>query len=109
MHVHHLEDEAFYVLEGEIQFQINNKTLLAPQGSCVYAPRGVVHTFRNVNGTNSRSARLQFWFTPAGIENYFEQVSRALTQNPPNLNLAVQIAKEWGIDIIGSPNWSIGN
>ncbi|CAF4031867.1 unnamed protein product [Rotaria magnacalcarata] len=109
MHVHHFENEAFYVLEGEIQFIINNRTVLASKGTCVYAPRGVVHTFRNINGTNARPARLQFWFSPAGIENYFEQVSRVLNQKPPNFDLAIQIAKEWGIDIIGPPNWSIGS
>ncbi|CAF3694895.1 unnamed protein product [Rotaria sp. Silwood1] len=91
MHIHPFEHEVFYVLES----------------SCVYASRGVVHTFRNINGINARPALLQFWFSPAGIENYFQQVSCALNQKPPDLDLVMEIAKEWGIDIIGSPNWSI--
>ncbi|CAF3925925.1 unnamed protein product [Rotaria sp. Silwood1] len=87
--------------------QSDSCTKCTPKCSCVYAPRGVVHTFRNINGINARPALLQFWFSPAGIENYFQQVSCALNQKPPDLDLVMEIAKEWGIDIIGSPNWSI--
>ncbi|CAF3662530.1 unnamed protein product [Rotaria sp. Silwood1] len=94
-----------YVLSSSISEQ--RLCWLAPKGSCVYASRGVVHTFRNINGINARPAQLQFWSSPAGIENYFQQVSYALNQKPPDLDLVMKIAKEWGIDIIGSPNWSI--
>ncbi|CAF1454309.1 unnamed protein product [Rotaria sp. Silwood1] len=99
-------DGEFTMMEG-IVLSGEDLHLLTPKCSCVYAPRGVVHTFRNINGINARPALLQFWFSPAGIENYFQQVSCALNQKPPDLDLVMEIAKEWGIDIIGSPNWSI--
>ncbi|CAF3714493.1 unnamed protein product [Rotaria sp. Silwood1] len=99
-------DGEFTMMEG-IVLSGEGLHLLTPKGSCVYASRGVVHTFRNINGINARPAQLQFWSSPAGIENYFQQVSYALNQKPPDLDLVMKIAKEWGIDIIGSPNWSI--
>jgi len=44
-HVHHREDEAFYVLEGEITFYIGDETYVATPGTFVFAPRGIPHSF----------------------------------------------------------------
>jgi len=47
-HTHSQEDEALYVLEGEVEFLLGEDTIPAGPGSCVYAPRGALHTFKNV-------------------------------------------------------------
>ena len=41
----HREDEAWYVLEGEISFYIGDETHRATPGTFVFAPRGVPHSF----------------------------------------------------------------
>jgi mannose-6-phosphate isomerase-like protein (cupin superfamily) len=106
VHVHRYQDEVFHVLEGELQFYINNQTVTVPQGTCVYAPRGVAHSFRsNADRPNPRPARLQFRFSPGdSIESYLQQAGRALNQDPPNIALLKLLANEWGVDIIGSAN-----
>jgi quercetin dioxygenase-like cupin family protein len=50
-HIHHAETEAFYVLEGEVEFLKGERTVSARVGEFVFIPRGVVHGFKNV-GTN---------------------------------------------------------
>src|SRR5438552_907045 len=47
-HIHHREDESFYVLEGELSFLVGDRTILARAGSYVYVPQGMLHTFKNV-------------------------------------------------------------
>src|SRR5215210_5618011 len=41
---HHDFDEAFYVLDGELTFQLRDELVLARRGEVVFAPRGVHHT-----------------------------------------------------------------
>ena len=47
LHVHHSDDEAWYVLEGRLGFTLDDRTVEAGPGSAVIAPRGVRHTFWN--------------------------------------------------------------
>jgi mannose-6-phosphate isomerase-like protein (cupin superfamily) len=47
LHIHHDDDEAWYVLEGRLRFRLGNDEVDAPAGSAVYAPRGTPHTYWN--------------------------------------------------------------
>jgi len=75
LHLHRTWDEAFYVLEGEMTFLIDGQTHSAPAGSFVFVPRGILHTFWNAGDTPAKQLVV---FTPAGIEAYFEEVTRVL-------------------------------
>jgi mannose-6-phosphate isomerase-like protein (cupin superfamily) len=46
-HVHHNDDEAWYVLEGTLRVQSGENEMEAPAGSAVLVPRGTPHTFWN--------------------------------------------------------------
>src|SRR3712207_3600898 len=87
-HLHTREDETFYVLEGELEFMVGERTLSASAGSVVYAPRGVLHGFRNVGTGHSRMAVI---ITPAGLEKIFEEVGEpvkdpsSLPERPPDI------------------------
>ena len=69
LHIHRREDETFYVLEGQMEFQLGDDTITAGPGDFVNIPRGIVHRFQN---TGSETARMILTFTPAGIERFFE-------------------------------------
>jgi quercetin dioxygenase-like cupin family protein len=71
LHVHHREDEAFWVLEGEVTFQIGEETIEASAGSFVFGPRDVPHTFT----VNSGPARILFLLSPAGFEKFIYATS----------------------------------
>src|SRR3712207_6769074 len=45
LHIHHREDEAWYVLDGAMTFYVGDDVLEASTGSFVFAPRGIPHTF----------------------------------------------------------------
>ena len=45
VHVHHREDEWFYVIEGELTFWVGGRIIKAPEGSFVYGPRDIPLTF----------------------------------------------------------------
>jgi quercetin dioxygenase-like cupin family protein len=72
-HTHTREDETFYVLEGELEFVVGGRALLATAGSVVHGPRGIPHAFRNV-GTIS-SSRMAVFITPAGLEGIVETIT----------------------------------
>jgi quercetin dioxygenase-like cupin family protein len=83
-HIHRREDETFYVVEGEIEFQIGDETVMGGSGDFVNVPRGTVHCFYNAG---TETARMILTFTPAGIERFFEETLEEApndAQNPPD-------------------------
>ena len=54
LHVHHHDDEAWYVIEGALRFRSVEGELIAPAGSTVLVPAGVPHTFGNAGPEPSR-------------------------------------------------------
>lgn len=70
-HVHGREDEAWYVIEGELTFQVGNREAVAGPGTFVYAPRNVPHRYR----VTKAPARYLLIFTPSGIEPLFAEVA----------------------------------
>lgn len=82
LHVHHKEDEAFYILEGEITFYVGEETYKAGPGSFIFGPKDVPHTYT----VDSGPAKLLFVLSPAGFEGFIEAVSepaKARTLPPP--------------------------
>lgn len=65
-------DESFYVLEGELTFQLRDELVSAGPGDLVFAPRGVPHTFANLS---ERPAHQLIVCTPAGFERYFARLA----------------------------------
>jgi mannose-6-phosphate isomerase-like protein (cupin superfamily) len=54
LHVHHSDDEAWYVLEGTLHLRVGNDEIVAPAGSSVLVPRGMPHTYWNSETTRTR-------------------------------------------------------
>ena len=71
LHTHDF-DESFYVLDGELTFQLRDELVSAGPGDLVFAPRGVPHTFANLS---DRPARQLIVCTPAGFERYFARMA----------------------------------
>ena len=81
LHVHHREDEWFYVTEGELTFWVGGQVIAAPAGSFVYGPRDIPHTFE----VTSDEARFLLVTEPAGFEGFMRAAAvpaQALTLPP---------------------------
>ena len=64
-HVHADEDDAFYILEGELTFVLGDEEVHAPQGTFVLVPPGVEHAFRN---DTDQVVRILNIHAPAGFD-----------------------------------------
>lgn len=108
LHVHHREDEWFYVIEGEVTFWVGGETIVAPAGSFVYGPRDVPHTFLV---TSSPTARFLMVTEPAMFADFVRALSvpaQELTLppapvTPPAEERLIATAAEWGMEILGPP------
>ena len=69
---HHGFDETFYVMEGQLTFQLRDELLTVGAGRLAFAPRGVAHTFANLS---DGPARYLIVCTPAGFERYFARMA----------------------------------
>ncbi|HET9494740.1 MAG TPA: quercetin 2,3-dioxygenase [Chloroflexia bacterium] len=101
-HVHHGEDEPFYVLQGEITFHAGEKSLVAGPGSFVFLPRGVAHRFEV---TGSGPARLLQFNLPAGLEQFFVDAGDSAVGDapPPDLGRVLALAGKYQFEILGPP------
>lgn len=99
-HVHHKEDEAFYILEGTVAFLCGDTWRVAGPGTYVYGPREIPHGFR-VLGTSP--ARMLLQCAPAGFERFVRDLSLPVdaVPAPPDMALLVETAAKYGIDILG--------
>ena len=69
---HHDFDELFYVLDGELTFQLGRDVVTRRAGELAFAARGVHHTFANHSGAPARTLIV---CTPAGFERYFARIA----------------------------------
>ena len=77
---HHPHDEGFYVLEGEMTFEVDGERLTARPGEFAFAPRGSHHALANLSDA---PARYLLVCTPAGFERYFDRITAQQTGVAP--------------------------
>jgi quercetin dioxygenase-like cupin family protein len=86
LHVHRRDDEGFWVLEGDVTFEVGDTTIEASAGDYVFGPRDIPHRFR----VGDRGCRMLFILVPGGIED----VIRATSQTAPSRTLPPPPAAE---------------
>ena len=102
-HIHHCEDEFFYVLEGEFEILDGGRTFMARAGSFVHIPKGTLHRFKNVGAT---PAKILVLFTPAGMENFFfeaglpaQEGGSAPPLGPEEIERTLAAAPKYGMEL----------
>jgi quercetin dioxygenase-like cupin family protein len=108
VHVHHFEDELYFVLEGEVRFWVGNEEFLANAGTLVYLPRDVPHALAVENPGVARL--LLQWFPANRFEEFFLELgevapSAMLPPPPGQLDTEKMVAalEKFGIEILGPP------
>jgi len=104
-HVQHRGDEYLYVLEGELEFLLEDRVTRIGAGSLVFVPRGGLHAHKNVSDEPSR---MLVGHTPGRThEQFFEEIGSLAegrpfppaAEEPPSMEEIVAIAAEYGIEI----------
>ena len=98
LHVHEHEDEAFYVLEGEHEFQVGERTHRVGPGGVVMAPRGIPHSQRRVV---PRTGHILVMTVPAGLEGFFRALAEADAAGELGPEAYSRASKEYGISWVG--------
>jgi len=106
VHIHHWEDETFYVLEGLVTVIIGHSRIEASQGEFVFMPRDVPHSYL----VRSERARALVTYAPAGIEQFFIEMGLPVTdpdQPPPPVvpdhDLFAREMGRYGVELVGPP------
>lgn len=98
LHVHHREDEGFYVLEGDYLFEADGHRYQVRAGDFVFIPRDIPHRFRNIGKTNGT---MLLTLEPAGLEIFFEEL--AAVSGPPTPEKVGPIFVKYGLELLGPP------
>ena len=96
MHIHENEDEVFYILEGEMEFQTQGETTVLGAGDMIFLPRRIPHGFRVVGTKKCRAA---VTIIPSGIEHMFEKLAE-LPAGPPDFEKVAEICDRYGISFV---------
>lgn len=104
-HIHSREEEGFYILEGEITFQVGEKRIVATAGMFANMPVGTPHSFKNDSG---KPAKMLISVAPAGLEKMFfefgvslaEGATTALPPTKEEIEKLLTIAPRYGITIL---------
>ena len=98
-HWHEEQDEAWYVLEGDIRFRMGDDVHTVEPGTWAYVPRGTAHCFQNVG---REAARMLVIFTPAGMEPFFEAFA-SVPLGPGRAQAFVDLGEPCGMHTVGPP------
>jgi quercetin dioxygenase-like cupin family protein len=106
LHVHHNEDETFYVIEGEVTIIAAGERIDLSAGDYAFAPRGVPHAYI----VRSERARMLGTLSPAGLEELFVELGEPATGSEPPAEEVMPPIPElvrrfgaYGCEILGPP------
>ena len=105
LHVHHREDESFWVLEGDVTFEVGEATIEASAGDFAFGPRGIPHRYT----VGPAGCRMLFIMTPGGFENLVREMSvpaerRTLppaSDAEPDWEHVAAVARAHGCELLG--------
>jgi mannose-6-phosphate isomerase-like protein (cupin superfamily) len=101
LHVHHEQDEWWYILEGEFQIKVGDQLFQAKAGDSVFGPRGIPHTFTKIS--DDAPAKMLITFQPAGkMEACFQALSDGLMKGKTEPELD-EFRKQHGFERVGPP------
>ena len=101
LHVHAREDEFFYVLEGELVFEIDGVSNVVRAGGSVGLLRGTPHRYQNFTQQN---ARLLIVTTPGDFANFFIELSGITPQGGlPSMEQLLSLDAKYGLTTLGPP------
>lgn len=94
-HRHVGDDEAYFVLDGVVEFRVGDEVLQGSNGTFVLVPAGEVHTFGNTSG---EPARLLVLHAPA-LDGYFDELEQLWADSdPPERGVELELMRRHGME-----------
>ena len=101
-HIHKNEDEAFYLLEGEVGVKRGEETIHASPGTYVMIPKGTIHTVWKIGSTPVKTLAI---LSPPGFEEYF--LETGMEDREPDkaayIEKAMAVSEKYNLEIVGPP------
>src|SRR6266702_8469210 len=95
-HVHRVQEETFYVLEGECEWHVGGELIHAKPGTYVFIPPGVPH---NIANASDKPARMIMTVSPPGHEHYFEELGEIVARGgAPDSNVIADLRARYDTD-----------
>jgi mannose-6-phosphate isomerase-like protein (cupin superfamily) len=100
LHLHHAQDEWFYIIRGEFIVRVGEETLKLGPGDSAFAPRKVPHAFAMVSEGEGQMLVL---FQPAGtMEAFFHGMAKLGRKIPQNMEVELKaLFSEHGMEVVG--------
>ena len=92
----HPWDETFYVIRGDIEFGIDEKSMTAKPGTLVHLPAGTVHWFRFGNGGGQM---ISMAGEDSKASTLFTDIDAEIPAGPPDIERLQNIAKRFGVRV----------
>jgi quercetin dioxygenase-like cupin family protein len=96
----HNWDEAYYVLEGEVDFEIDGERLTIKAGDFARLPANTIHGF---SGASAAGARVLIFAAPGHSSEFFEEVNNQVRSLPDDLKKVPEIGLRHGIEMMPAP------
>jgi quercetin dioxygenase-like cupin family protein len=105
LHVHHREDEAFWILEGDAIFEVGDQRIDAHAGDYLFGPRDIPHRYT----VGDAGCRMLFIVTPGGFDHMVVEMSKPAasrtlpppSDEEPDWERIAAIAKAYGNELVG--------
>jgi quercetin dioxygenase-like cupin family protein len=105
LHVHHREDEGFWILDGDVTFHVGDVEIEARAGDFAWGPRDVPHRYT----VGPDGCRMLFILTPAGFEGLVRDMSEPAAERTippasdeaPDMESVARVAQAYGCELLG--------
>jgi quercetin dioxygenase-like cupin family protein len=105
LHVHHREDEGFWILDGDVTFHVGDVEIEARAGDFAWGPRDVPHRYT----VGPDGCRMLFILTPAGFEGLVRDMSEPAAERTippasdeaPDMERVARVAQAYGCELLG--------
>ena len=103
-HIHHREDESFYVIDGKFSFLLGDRTIEARPGFFCRVPKGTLHTYQNIA---TKAGRALVILTPAGFEKFWVEIADPVVNSagpsgppsPETIARLMSLAPKYGLEV----------
>ncbi|HEY4150893.1 MAG TPA: cupin domain-containing protein [Chitinophagaceae bacterium] len=102
VHLHHAQDEWFYVIKGDFIVKVGDETFTLTAGDTAFAPRTIPHAFAK---TSEGEGQMLILFQPAGsMEDFFLQMAKISKGIPKDMEKTMkELFVTHGMEIVGPP------